>query len=68
MGDFPYNVEPEECEISRVKKTQVLQILKHEIVPQGDTTSLAIQLDMERCVGCQNCVKACKNIAVVLKQ
>ena len=63
MGDFPYNVAPEECEESRVKKAQVLQILKHEIVPQGDTTSLAIQFDMERCVGCQNCVKACKNIA-----
>ena len=63
MGDFPYNVTPKECEISRVKKTRVLQILKHEIIPQGDTTSLAIQLDMERCVGCQNCVKACKNIA-----
>ena len=63
IGDFPYNVKPEECEISRVKKTQVLQILKHEIVPQGDTTSLSIQFDMERCVGCQNCVKACKNIA-----
>jgi len=63
MGDFPYNVAPEECEITRVKKTQVLQILKHEIVPQGDTTSLAIQFDMERCVGCQQCVKACKNIA-----
>ena len=63
MGDYPYNVAPDQCEISRVKKAKVLQILKHEIIPQGDTTSLAIQLDMERCVGCQNCVKACKNIA-----
>ena len=63
MGDFPYNIVPDQCEKSRVKKAQVLQILKHEIVPQGDTTSLAIQFDMERCVGCQNCVKACKNIA-----
>ena len=63
IGDFPYNVSPEECEVSRVKKAQVLQVLKHEIVPQGDTTSLSIQFDMERCVGCQNCVKACKNIA-----
>ena len=63
IGDFPYNVAPEECEVSRVKKAQVLQVLKHEIVPQGDTTSLSIQFDMERCVGCQNCVKACKNIA-----
>ena len=63
IGDFPYNVAPEECEVSRVKKAQVLQVLKHEIVPQGDTTSLSIQFDMERCVGCQNCVKACKNRA-----
>ena len=63
MGDFPYNIVPDQCEKSRVKKAQVLQILKHEIVPQGDTTSLSIQFDMERCVGCQNCVKACKNIA-----
>ena len=63
MGDFPYNVAPDKCEKSNVKKTQVLQILKHEIVPQGDITSLSIQFDMERCVGCQNCVKACKNIA-----
>jgi len=63
MGDFPYNVVPDKCEKSNVKKTQVLQILKHEIVPQGDITSLSIQFDMERCVGCQNCVKACKNIA-----
>jgi len=63
IGDFPYNTIPDQCEISRVKKTQVTQIIKHDEIPIGDTTSLSIQFDMERCVGCQNCVKACKNIA-----
>ena len=63
IGDFPYNVTPDQCEISRVKKTQVLQTIKHDTLPVGDTTSLAIQFDMERCVGCQQCVKACTNIA-----
>ena len=63
IGDFPYNVTPDQCELSGVKKTAVTQIIKHDDIPMGDTTSLAIQFDMERCVGCQQCVKACKNIA-----
>ena len=63
IGDFPYNVKPEQCEVSRVKMVPVLQVIKHDDIPISDSTSLAIQLDMERCVGCTNCVKACKNIA-----
>ena len=63
IGDFPYNVNPDQCEVSRVKKTAVTQTIKHDTLPVGDTTSLAIQFDMERCVGCQQCVKACTNIA-----
>ena len=63
IGDFPYNVTPDQCEVSRVKKTAVTQTIKHDTLPVGDTTSLAIQFDMERCVGCQQCVKACTNIA-----
>ena len=63
IGDFPYNVAPNQCDKSKVKKTQVLPVIKHDETPLKDTSSLSIQFQMEKCIGCTACVKACSNIA-----
>ena len=63
LGDFPYNVTPNQCDKSKIKTTKVLQIIKHDQTPMKDVSSLAIQFNMETCIGCTACVKACSNIA-----
>ena len=63
IGDFPYNISPNQCDKSNIKTSQVLQIIKHDQIPMKDTSSLAIQFQMEKCIGCTACVKACSNIA-----
>ena len=63
IGDFPYNVAPNQCDKSKIKTAQVFQIIKHDETPMKDVSSLAIQFDMEKCIGCTACVKACMNIA-----
>lgn len=61
IGDFPYNISPNKCDESKTKRTPYLQVIKHEEVPMKDTSSLEFQ--MERCIGCTACVRACSNIA-----
>ena len=63
IGDFPYNIAPNQCNKSRVKTSPVLQVIKHDETPMKDTSSLSIQFDMEKCIGCTACAKACSNIA-----
>lgn len=63
IGDFPYNISPNKCDKSKTKTTPVLQVINHEEVPMKDISSLAIQFQMERCIGCTTCVRACSNIA-----
>ena len=63
IGDFPYNVSPNQCDKNKVKNSQVLQVIKHDTIPLVDQSSLAIQFQMEKCIGCTACVKACSNIA-----
>ena len=63
IGDFPYNVSPNQCNKSQVKTTPVLQVIKHDETPLKDMSSLAIQFQMEKCIGCTACVRACSNIA-----
>ena len=63
IGDFPYNVAPNQCDKTKIKKSQVLQVIKHDETPLKDTSSLSIQFQMEKCIGCTACVKACSNIA-----
>ena len=63
IGDFPYNVAPNQCDKSSIKTSQVIQVIKHDQIPMKDTSSLAIQFQMEKCIGCTACVKACSNIA-----
>ena len=63
FGDFPYNVSPKKYSKDKVKTTPILQIIKNKEVPMHDDSSLAIQFNMEKCIGCTSCVRACSNIA-----
>ena len=63
IGDYPYNISPQKYSKDKVKTTQVLQIIKNKEIPMHDDSSLAIQFDMEKCIGCTSCVRACSNIA-----
>jgi NAD-dependent dihydropyrimidine dehydrogenase PreA subunit len=63
IGDYPYNISPQKYSKDKVKTTQVLQIIKNKEIPMHDDSSLAIQFNMEKCIGCTSCVKACSNIA-----
>ena len=63
IGDFPYNVSPSKYSKDKVKTAQVLQVIKNKEVPMNDDSSLAIQFNMEKCIGCTACVRACSNIA-----
>ena len=63
IGDFPYNVSPKKYNKDKVKTTPILQVIKNKEIPLHDDSSLAIQFNMENCIGCTACVKACSNIA-----
>ena len=63
IGDFPYNVSPNKYNKDKVKTTPILQVIKNKEIPLYDDSSLAIQFNMEKCIGCSACVKACTNIA-----
>ena len=62
VGDLPFNVSPNKYS-KNVKTTPVLQVIKNKEIPLHDDSSLAIQFNMEKCIGCTSCVKACSNIA-----
>ena len=63
IGDFPYNVSPQKYNKDKVKTTPILQVLKNKEIPLYDESSLSIQFNMEKCIGCTQCVNACSNIA-----
>ena len=63
IGDFPYNVSPQKYNKDKVKTTPILQVIKNKEIPLHDESSLSIQFNMEKCIGCTQCVKACSNIA-----
>ena len=63
IGDFPYNISPNKYDKSKIKKSRVIQVIKHDETPLKDTSSLSIQFDMQKCIGCTACVRACSNIA-----
>ena len=63
IGDYPYNVSPKKYNKDKVKTTPILQVIKNKEIPLHDESSLAIQFNMEKCIGCTACVKACSNIA-----
>jgi len=63
IGDFPYNVSPNQCSKDNIKTSEIIQTIKHDEIPLKDVSSLAIQFQMEKCIGCTACVKACSNIA-----
>jgi len=63
IGDFPYNVSPDKYPKDKVKTIPVLQVIKNKEIPMTDESSLAIQFNMEKCIGCTSCVRACSNIA-----
>jgi len=63
IGDFPYNVSPNKYSKDKVKTTPILQVIKNKEIPMHDESSLAIQFNMEKCIGCTSCVRACSNIA-----
>ena len=62
VGDYPYNVSPKKYS-KNVKTTPVLQVIKNKEIPMYDDSSLAIQFNMDNCIGCTSCVRACSNIA-----
>ena len=63
IGEFPYDVSPNKYKKDKVKTTPVLQVIKNKEIPMHDDSSLAIQFNMEKCIGCTSCVRACSNIA-----
>ena len=63
IGDFPYNVSPKKYSKDKVKTTPILQVIKNKEIPMHDESSYAIQMNMEKCIGCTACVRACSNIA-----
>ena len=63
IGDLPYNVSPKKYNKDKVKTTPILQVIKNKEIPMHDESSLAIQFNMEKCIGCTSCVRACSNIA-----
>ena len=63
IGDYPYNISPNKYSKNNVKTTPIVQVIKNKEVRMFDDSSLSIQFDMEKCIGCTACVKACSNIA-----
>ena len=63
IGDFPYNISPQKYSKDKIKTTPILQVIKNKDVRMHDDSSLAIQFNMEKCIGCTSCVRACSNIA-----
>ena len=66
IGDYPYKVSPKKYNKKQVKSSPVLQILKNNLKDNEtlyDDSSYSILLNMEKCVGCTQCVKACSTIS-----
>jgi len=63
FGDYPYNINSQKYSKDDVKTTPILKVLKNEQEILYDESSLSIQFDMQKCIGCTSCVKACSNIA-----
>ena len=56
IGDLPKNKAPN-------KFSKVIHKIKNENFNLYDSSSYSILLDMEKCIGCTSCVRACTNIA-----
>ena len=63
VGDYPYRISPEKYNINQVKTSPVLQMLKNDNQTLYDNSSYSILLNMEKCIGCTQCVKACSTIS-----
>lgn len=63
IGDFPYNISPEKYSKDNAKTAPILQVIKNKDYPMYDDSSYAITMNMEKCVGCTGCARACANIA-----
>lgn len=56
IGNFPKNKSPN-------KYSKVIQKIKNDKINMYDSSSYSILFDMEKCIGCTSCVRACTNIA-----
>ena len=66
IGDYPYNISPKKYNKNEIHTTPVLQMLRNELNENEtlyDDSSYAITLNMEKCVGCTQCVRACSTIS-----
>ncbi len=66
IGDYPYNVMPKKYKKNQIKSSSVLQVLKTNLTDDEylyDDSSYSITLNMEKCVGCTQCVRACSTIS-----
>ena len=56
IGDLPKNKIPN-------KFSKVIHKIKNDNYNMHDSSSYSILFDMEKCIGCTSCVRACTNIA-----
>ena len=66
IGEYPYNVSPKKYNKNLVKTSPVLQVLNNNLSEDEtlyDDSSYSILMDMEKCVGCTQCVRACSTIS-----
>ena len=66
IGDYPYNISPKKYNKEQVKTSPVLQVLKNDLKENEtlyDDSSYSILLNIEKCVGCTQCVRACSTIS-----
>lgn len=63
IGDYPYNISPDKYNKDELKTSSVLQVLKNDNETLYDDSSYAITLNMQKCVGCTQCVRACSTIS-----
>ena len=65
IGDYPYKVAPRKYNKNQIKTSSILQSLKNnsndEII--YDDSSYSILMNMEKCVGCTQCARACSTIS-----
>ena len=63
LGDFPYDVSPDKYSKKNIKTSSVLKVLNNKEYHMNDDSSLSIHMNMDKCIGCTACAKACTNIA-----
>ena len=66
IGESPSTISPKKYQKNQIFTTPVLQVLKNDLNENEtlyDDSSYSITLNMEKCIGCTSCVRACSTIS-----